>query len=357
MDRRIRLSSTDSVNSVNKKNILDVEIEQHTKLFPFPSVKYTVDQQEQFEKERANSTKYRLILTINPYCSNILFNAVTEIVQNEGTDVPNDLHIINETPTQVSVDNYDIKGKTTVNNVDMVRNTEYANGNNPFVYHCGFDIFNNHVLRNQTFKLVNPYSDNNEREDFNTIRDYMRYATGENIELTKRTDVNTIIVSQENSSNFQKRHLYLKDDILNLSDSINANIYEQNGWWGFNNRSSIESCEFDEDLTKWENLNISKVFNGEHVACEFIEMYPDSTLFSFNPKYNSFQNREEQNWDICITYPYENDKGYHIGDIEDEEAIVVDKPLTHGIMNGEVFNALLFNSASPNDERSFSIIE
>ena len=49
MDERIRLSSTDSVNSVNKKNIIDVEMEQHTKTFPFPSLKYTIDQREQFE--------------------------------------------------------------------------------------------------------------------------------------------------------------------------------------------------------------------------------------------------------------------------------------------------------------------
>ena len=304
MDERIRLSSTDSTNSVNKENFLDIDIKQHTKLFPFPSLSYTIDQREQFEKERAESTKYRLILTINPYCSNILFNAVTEIVQNEGTDNPNDLKIASSEGISISnTGDYTIRGKNTdVTNTDMVRNTEYSNGSNPFVYHCGYDIFNNHILRNQTFKLVNTYINNSERNDFNTIRDMMRYSDGKDVVLRKRTDVNTI---NDNGV----RHLYLKDDILSLIDSINANISEQNGWWGFNNRSSIMSSVFvsDDDKNEWEDMKISKVFNNDHSACEFVEMYPDSTLYSFNPKYNKFQNREEHNWDICITYPYKND--------------------------------------------------
>ena len=111
MDERIRLSSTDSKNSVDKENFLDVEFQHHTKVFPFLSFKDTIDQREQFEKERAESTKYRLILTINPYCSNILFNAVTEIVQNEGTDNPDDLKIASSTGIKPTITDYNIRGK------------------------------------------------------------------------------------------------------------------------------------------------------------------------------------------------------------------------------------------------------
>ena len=89
-DEQIRLNSTDAVNSVNKENFLDVEIKQHTKVFPFGNVIDTIDQRQQFETERENCTKYRFILTVNPYCSNILFNTVTEIVQNEGSDETDD---------------------------------------------------------------------------------------------------------------------------------------------------------------------------------------------------------------------------------------------------------------------------
>lgn len=340
MDERIKLGKVESVNSVNVKNFLDVEMGQHSKVFNFQSISNTIDQRELFEKEREESTKYRLILTVNPYCTNILYNAVTEIVQNEGTDEPSILNIasnegiinaIDGAITQPLIDGYEIKGKVgdsqnPLTDADMIRNTEYSNGDNPFVYHCGYNIFNNHILRNKTFKLVNPmvegYSfkfkntlDIAIKDDFNTIRDFMRYADGTEIKLTRRTDVNTIEGINANNNQNNARHLYLREDVMSYIESIDSNLFEQNGWWGFNNRSSIPSCQFDG--TKWDDMKISRVINGKyfdsgeeqnHVSCEFIEMYPDSTLFSFNPKYNIFQNRQEQNWDIVITYPYENDE-------------------------------------------------
>ena len=342
MDKRIRLNSTDSVKSVNKKNLLDVQIKHHSKMFPFPSISDTIDQMEQFEKERAESTKYRLILNINPYCTNILFNAVTEIVQNEGTDDPSELNIATsegvlngngQQITTIDVGGYNIKGKTVddqqrhpLTNTDMVRNTEYSNGTKPFEYHCGYDIFNNHVLRNQTFKLVNTLVEgksythkntigydeeyqtkqNRVKSNFNTIQDIMRYSDGTEVTLRKRTNVGTIFGVNAQNNNNEARHLYLKDDVYEFMDSVRNNLSEENGWWGFSNHSTIPSCEFVGG--EWVDMKISKLFNKEEsISCGFVEMYPDSTLYSFNPKYNKFQNREEFNWDICITYPFEND--------------------------------------------------
>lgn len=348
---RIRLSKTDSSNSVNKSNFVDVEMQHHTKLFPFPSISETIDQMEVFNDERDNAAKYRLILTINPYCTNVLFNAVTEIVQYEGTDeIGNNkgkkLTIVDADGVTPST-GVDILGKRNkVTNTDMVRNTEYSNGfrgikpdEEPFEYHCGYDIFNNHILRNQTFKLVNPPEDGVKgKDEFNTIRDFMRYSSGKSIKLFKRTSLSNIETDVNN------KHLYLKDDILDIIDSINANLNEQNGWFGFNNRSSIPSCEYKNN--GWEDLNISKVFNTEitkngevrdRIGCGFIEMYPDSTLYSFSPKYNRFQNREEQNWDICITYPYENDEG-----VDENGEIKNSRPLIVGSMeDGSVLNGIL----------------
>lgn len=363
-DKRIRLSSTDSVNSVDRENFLDVEIKQHTKVFPFGDVIDTIDQRQQFETERENCTKYRLILTVNPYCSNILFNTVTEIVQNEGSDKTNNedkLRFVNSNSKGISVSNtggYTIKGKQTkVTNVDMVRNTEYANGERPFVYHCGWDIFNNHILRNQTFKLVNSYiskptdiiytkdKDGNVIDTeknvnvFNTIRDFMRDANGDYIKLHRRTDIDKI-------DTHDKKRLYLGDDVLSFEDSMNANIYEQNGWFGFNNRSSIVTTEWKEkegvpNEYEWKDMQTAKVFNDEDsLACGFVEMYPDSTLYSFSPKYNKFQNREEHNWDICITYPYKNDYGYEYN--EDANAIVLSRKLIVAeTSDNNIINALL----------------
>lgn len=366
-EERIRLNSTDSVNSVNKENFIDVEIKQHTKVFPFSNIIDTIDQRQQFETERGNCTKYRLILTVKPYCSNILFNTVTEIVQNEGSDETDDdenkLTFVNSNSDGVTVNDtggYSIKGKqTNVTNVDMVRNTEYANGERPFVYHCGWDIFNNHILRNQTFKLVNSYTkqptdtfsikdkDGNEVKEnninvFNTIRDFMRDANGDFIKLHRRTDINTIELEKN-------KRLYLRDDVMSFEDSANANIYEQNGWFGFNNRSSIVTTEWKEKKDEpgkyeWKDMQTAKVFNDEDsLACGFIEMYPDSSLYSFSPKYNKFQNREEHNWDICITYPYKNDYGYEYN--EDTNTIDLNvenrKLIVTKISDNNIINALL----------------
>ena len=368
-EERVRLNSTDSVNSVNKENFIDVEIKQHTKLFPFSNIIDTIDQRQQFETERENCTKYRFILTVNPYCSNILFNTVTEIVQNEGSnetdDNENKLTFVNSNSDGITVTNtggYSIKGKqTNVTNVDMVRNTEYANGERPFVYHCGWDIFNNHILRNQTFKLVNSYTtkptdtfsikdkDGNEvkKENkvnvFNTIRDFMRDGRGTYIKLHRRTDINTIDSGRKN------KRLYLRDDVMSFEDSANANIYEQNGWLGFNNRSSIVTTEWKEKKDEpgqyeCKDMQTAKVFNdGDSLACGFIEMYPDSSLYSFSPKYNKFQNREEHNWDICITYPYKNDYGYEYN--EDTNTIDLNvenrKLIVTKISDNNIINALL----------------
>ena len=363
-EERIRLNGTDSVNSVNKENFIDVEIKQHTKVFPFSNIIDTIDQRQQFETERENCTKYRLILTVKPYCSNILFNTVTEIVQNEGSDETDDdenkLTFVNGNSDGITVNDtggYSIKGKqTNVTNVDMVRNTEYANGKRPFVYHCGWDIFNNHILRNQTFKLVNSYTkqptdtfsikdkDGNEVKKeknvnvFNTIRDFMRDVNGDYIKLYRRTDINTIELGTQN------KRLYLGDDVLSFEDSANANIYEQNGWFGFNNRSSIVTTEWKDIEHEWKDMQTAKVFNDEDsLACGFIEMYPDSSLYSFSPKYNKFQNREEHNWDICITYPYKNDYGYEYNKDTNTIDLNVEnrKLIVTKISDNNIINALL----------------
>jgi hypothetical protein len=125
---------------------------------------------------------------------------------------------------------------------------------------------------------------------------------------------------------------------------MNANIYEQNGWFGFNNRSSIVTTEWKDDIKEWKDMQTAKVFNDEDsLACGFVEMYPDSSLYSFSPKYNKFQNREEHNWDICITYPYKNDYGYEYN--EDTNTIDLNKKNIKLIVtktsDNDIINALL----------------
>ena len=152
---RIRLNKTNSVNSVNKDNMVDVEFQQTTNPYMFTTdIKDTIDQYEVFEAERANCTNYRLITTIKPFCSNVLFNPITEIVYKEGSDDCIVADDISKTKIIKGVDK--IYGEKNPDRAQMIRDTEYSRKEINFEYHPGTDIFNNHILRNTSFKIVNP---------------------------------------------------------------------------------------------------------------------------------------------------------------------------------------------------------
>lgn len=298
---KIRLNKTNSVNSVNKDNMVDVEFQQTTNPYMFTTdIKDTIDQYEVFEAERANCTNYRLITTIKPFCSNVLFNPITEIVYKEGSDDCIVADDISKTEIIKGVDK--IYGEKKPDRAQMIRDTEYSRKEINFEYHPGTDIFNNHILRNTSFKIVNPpnTTDNESREHFNTISDLLRYYDTEPIYYNKRTSITDIKTKQ-------KKHLYDADDILSMQngDAINNNLMEENGWFGFVNKSSVIAKK-NENNKKWVDEGFNKVINNRE-SCEFIDMYPDRTLFSFNPKYNPYRHRPEYNWDLFLTYPYEND--------------------------------------------------
>lgn len=294
---KIRLNKTNSVNSVNKDNMVDVEFQQTTNPYMFTTdIKDTIDQYEVFEAERANCTNYRLITTIKPFCSNVLFNPITEIVYKEGSDDCIVATDISKTEIIKGVDK--IYGEKTPDRAQMIRDTEYSRKEINFEYHPGTDIFNNHILRNTSFKIVNPTT-NKGGNAFNTIRDFLRRYDTKPIYYNKRTSITNIGTKQ-------KKHLYDADDILSMhnGDAINNNLMEENGWFGFVNKSSVIAKK--NENKKWVDEGFNKVINNRE-SCEFIDMYPDRTLFSFNPKYNPYRHRPEYNWDLFLTYPYEND--------------------------------------------------
>lgn len=298
---KIRLNKTNSVNSVNKDNMVDVEFQQTTNPYMFTTdIKDIIDQYEVFEAERANCTNYRLITTIKPFCSNVLFNPITEIVYKEGSDDCIVADDISKTKIIKGVDK--IYGEKNPDRAQMIRDTEYSRKEINFEYHPGTDIFNNHILRNTSFKIVNPPNtiDNKSPELFNTISDFLRHYDTEPIYYNKRTSITNIGTKQ-------KKHLYDADDILSMQngDAINNNLMEENGWFGFVNKSSVIAKK-NENNKKWVDEGFNKVINNRE-SCEFIDMYPDRTLFSFNPKYNPYRHRPEYNWDLFLTYPYEND--------------------------------------------------
>lgn len=291
--RKIRQNKFTSVNSVNKDSFVSVGMNHTTKPFHFLDVKKTVDQYEVFEKERQECNKYRIILTVNPFCSNVLFNTLTEIVKGEGSLQPTIL-----SKDEIKIGNKEIYGKTDISRYDAIRNTEYSRDNIGFEYRPGFDIFNNHLLRNKSFKVVNGINKGDHRSVFNTIEDVIRQPNGDTIQINVRQDIDTIKTID--------KHLYDSEDILDIEGSINANLIEENGWWGFINGSNLNGTFFEnKQKTSPKRLNINLPLN-DRKECEFIDMYPDRSLFSFNPKYNKFRHRFEYNWEICLTYPFEN---------------------------------------------------
>ena len=296
MDRyQIRLGRTDSVNSVNKENFLDVQLKSTSKKLHYNDIKATIDQYEQFNKERAESSKYRMILTINPYCSNVLFNPLTEVYKIG--DNGKITRYYNNNKTVSGID-----GGETPLRVQMVCNTEYSketpdarnDKNFGYVYMPGYDIFDNHILRNQSFKVVEPTK--RDKAVFNTMADYYRSSDTKHISFKKR-------VSLDSKPKNVDQHLYTSDDLLSFEDSVNANLTDENGWFGFINASNLKTTAPGEDgeLTK-----ISCVINNRK-NCEFIDMYPDRTTFTFSPYYNRTVDRLEYNWDVFLTYAYESD--------------------------------------------------
>ena len=321
MNLQIRLGHTDSVNSVDRQNFLDVELKNTSKLSHFTDIKATIDQYEQFNTEREKCNKYQLIITINPYCTNVLFNTFSEIVYAEGS-VDCDALIDNESNAKKIVPG-EVYGLKEPNRIQMLMNTEYSKPSTAiplkvrnrdeeenYVYHPGFDIFDNHILRNTSFKIINRLKNGKEANDelFNTIGDKMRYQNGDAVKYRRR--IKGIEGSSTEISQDMDKHVYDAENILSFIDgsSINANLTEENGWYGFINGSSIQSRDPDDNF---DELGIAHVLN-DHKSCEFIDMYPDRTLYSFNPKFNKYRNREEYNWDIILTYPYAKTNEYDV---------------------------------------------
>lgn len=307
-DYQIRLGSTDSVNSVDKDNFLGVQLKNTSKKIHYNDIKATVDQYELFMQERMECTRYRLILTINPYCTNVLFNPLTEIVKNEGNVGNNndERYYNNEKKLTNGIDD-----SSTPKRVQMIANTEYSkplkenDTNSGYTYLPGYDIFDNHILRDMGFTVVEANKVSTNNQYYNTLADTERYSGSDHdvVEMYKRKNIST-------KPTKVKKHAHNYDDTLSFEDSVNANLTEENGWFGFSNVSNLKTTDVKGKLSE-----ISCVINNRK-NCEFIEMYPDSSLYSFTPKYNSFMHRLEQNWDVFLTYPCSNDYCHQLVGVE-----------------------------------------
>lgn len=355
---KFTLSESLSKGSKNENMSLTLNISGNKLILPESSIDTVIDSYDIYLNERANSNKFRLTISINPYCSNVLFNPFTEIIKHYKIgdtyriwQIPHDDikdgNTTNELVNEGVVDGDAIIGKDiniagesnndefVWNTYKAIRDTQLSNDKCGFEYFCGVDIFNNHVLRNKSYKTVT-FSNSSERailnyrevygnsydrcvngsceagispysydidEFFNTIDDYMR-------------DRNGIIVSDELPVLKKKQvrgkthidvpcplHLYQRYDIETYNKTIKEKLIEENGWFGFKNNSLIDTASIENYTDKENNINLA--INNKKYG-EFIDMYPTRDLFTFSPLYNKYKQRLEKNWNYYLTYPSES---------------------------------------------------
>lgn len=295
----ILLNKQKSKVSNNMNSFVPIRLTSGAKLLPTDSLATTINEVELYNQERQASNIVRLTCTINPICSNVLHNTITEIVKNEGSDECFCLNFASlSSCTSCDANKLLYKTKSSFNDAfSGIRDTQLSNEANGFQYHCGTDIFNNHILRSLTFKTVCGYSGNSGRHDeFNTLTDTMRSIDGKNISGYKDyTEEDR--KSKNGKPSIKKLHLYLKEEVLSFEECVENRLIEENGWYGFINIGKFPTIDDNN-----EQLDIYKVINNRK-PCDFIDMYPSRDLWYFTPKYNKYRKRIEKNWDYCLTYP------------------------------------------------------
>lgn len=347
MDTKIFLQGFNSKKSSNTSEGLDVQFKGRRKLLPLNDVSEVISQYDQYREEREKCNKIRLTCQVNPICSNVLFNRITEIVHNEGssavTFINYSLNPSGDSPTfdsviykpktmsfwnsgnmkyqshDTSVSNlppntklYDITNTTHYANgviesainhpTNAIRDTQLSKNNIGFVYHCGLDFLNNHLVRSSTFKTVCKCPENVDRNytAFNTIADLMRTVDGKKVVEKLYFPISESSLDGKEYLKLLTLHLYEYDDILSYEKTLEERLIPKyNGWVGFYNRPKIKSYS---DFAENDSMEIERPLSYLNSG-DFVDMYPGRDLYSFVPKYNNFQKRIEKNWNYCITYP------------------------------------------------------
>lgn len=344
-ETKILLGKNKHKLSTNEDNFVGVELSSYNKVLPYLEDTHYIDAYQQYYKEKGESDKYRFVFTITPFCTNVLFNVITEPVYKEGSDEcflllyggsEEETVIMPEAPSSRNKMWPFHWYKSSVyfsamafNTLIAIRDTAFSNPeassqNTPIVYHCGIDIFNNHLLRRTGYSVVRDANNNGSvgavsRRGvwFNTIGDVLRNKDGFNIKETVIIPiVPTGATTNSNSSNGRGRvfpentklakveitkHLYQHDNILSYMDAVDKGLVENNGWYGFLNAVALSGADVHLNYSG-RKISINKCMSNNK-AWEQYDMYPDRSLFSFVPKINKYRDRIEQNWNYCLTYP------------------------------------------------------
>ena len=216
MVHKILLNKNKSKESVNEVNIIPVEINRDISLLQDEILTDTIDTHEVYNSEKDKCQNHRFIFTLYPICTNVLCNKITEIVYKEGSD-------------ECKV----LKEGDTPSRLEAIRNTQYSNDFYNYSYHCGVDIFNNHLLRKKEFIYIQASSDNY-NTTFNTLYDKYRDENGNQIQ--------TYSLNKEFLWQFTNKEdlpVYQYDTTYSFLESVENNMIVNNGYVGFYNPSSL----------------------------------------------------------------------------------------------------------------------
>lgn len=339
--KQILLNSAKNSIDVNVESAEFISLSTKQRNIPSEHMEGSINNYELYLKERNECKNYKLLFTIHPYMSNALFNAFTEVVYNEGGISSGIITPKGSLPSthQSFFQRSKIKNEKTKQalfssndeNIDrryqLIRDTECDHPDIGVLnYHCGLDIFNNHYLRSNGFFTIKSNKDN--KDVFNTIEDLLIYSNGKTSKIIRETPgttkvkekviekggivfklLNDIIkwftedndIKQEDLNKKEERnqHLFNRENLSDIYTAFSERIKDENGWVGFYNRPYLPELNSSSPV-------INKCINGRN-SCDFIDMYPDRTLFSMMPKINDlYGGREEYNWKWMLTYPYES---------------------------------------------------
>ena len=315
--RKILLNKSRGKQSTNDVNCIPIEFNRDVSLLHDEFMNETFDTMQLYNDEKDNCNKHRLIFTIRPICSNSLYNNITEIIYKEGSD---DAVMLtnngNKTLNSGAISQEDLTRK------QAIRNTEYTNDKFNLTYHCGSDIFNNHLLRmkenvsvqkrnsSSTKKciLYTGSTKNKNIDSFNTLGDYSRTFNGNDIKIKLPSSSSNYTYSTTYDG---KLSLYTSDTVKTFIDAYSDGIKRNDGWMGFYNQTTIS-------IPVSTDYYVNKCFNNKQ-GCQFIDMAPERDLFYFTPKKNPYKNRLEYNWKCFITYPYKSI--YNYGNILNNEGL------------------------------------
>lgn len=308
MQKKILLNQARNADSDISNITIPVDLTGDKDIIVDDQFSEVVNQYNVYLDEREQCTTVRLTAQVNLIASNRIFNSVTEIVKNEGSNSsqnlkPKFLNYFHETIGSSLGRQRTYEWGSNIN--AAVMNTEITydgKDDKNYTYLCGIDIFNNHILRSKTTYPSYYYGNNNSQyniENYNTISEYLADRNGYKDRVyTKIAVINShgTRVPIENVRDFYM-HRYTKNTIQSYFESLQLNLRENKGWLGFYNKSRAIS-----NSDRWEDIGTSRVINNQPIH-KFIDLFPGRDRYSLEPHYNTYRKRYEKNWEYCLTYP------------------------------------------------------